>query len=604
VSWYQLLTGETPFNAGSAREVILKHINEEPPSLAEKAPHVGEDVRGLVAKLMAKDPEQRIPSARQLQADLAELARRYTLRDTVLLRLDALAPNQAPSPELAQTVPSLEAERPPLRLPKGIFWALLGVIAVGLLVGAFLVTTSIVREDEQARVDSAQEDLRVVRALVEEGELDQAAELALIAAARMREDGLEAMAAEAERIATEAQEKQVRDREDNAATELRKIRGLAKSYLDGPQAPDPESAARLEEVVQALNDLAGNYPGTEAAAEAAAMAQALSEQLEGIRTQQEESAARLEEARRMLHLAKGRIDDLLDDGRYGEAKQRAEEFLARHSDVELKGADTLVTEVKLRAERDVDQTIIKARQLQTEREDWEGARSLLEQLLGSTGFPRLEQRLRAALEDLEEAKAAARRQAIEDLRRRDASQLEELRRRVGDELARRRFGEAVDAVGLEAGRFEVREVRGEYEAWIDRLRGAERAVTRFLEAVDSGELVIAMDVEFVPGRGKKPGRVVEVDRVKRVLVFEGERKGVLADLPLEAREISAERLLDWQEQLDPQGAARLDVASLAWELGLGVRGKQILIALDPGRLTPRDRERRKALLFLDQQERR
>jgi len=101
VSWYQLLCGEPPYGGRNAAEIIRKHIDEEPPPLKERVPDLPREIDELVQRLMAKDPEQRLPSARQLQVDLAAIARKLALRETITLRLEAAAPNLPPSPGLA-----------------------------------------------------------------------------------------------------------------------------------------------------------------------------------------------------------------------------------------------------------------------------------------------------------------------------------------------------------------------------------------------------------------------------------------------------------------------------------------------------------------------
>ena len=143
-----MLCGETPFTGSSPQEIARKHVELEPPPLAERAPDAPPEVLGLVSRLMAKDPEERLPCARQLQADLAELARRYPLRETVLLRIDAVAPDEPPSDAL------LEVADPPPVDRSALAYAGLALVAIALLAGAFLVTR-LLMGDQQKRLAEA-----------------------------------------------------------------------------------------------------------------------------------------------------------------------------------------------------------------------------------------------------------------------------------------------------------------------------------------------------------------------------------------------------------------------------------------------------------------
>jgi serine/threonine-protein kinase len=60
---FELLTGRPPFVAGGDGEVMAMHIYEPPPRLSNLAPHLPVELDALLAKLLVKVPEDRIPSA-------------------------------------------------------------------------------------------------------------------------------------------------------------------------------------------------------------------------------------------------------------------------------------------------------------------------------------------------------------------------------------------------------------------------------------------------------------------------------------------------------------------------------------------------------------
>ena len=67
---FQLLTGRPPFVAGGDGEVMAMHIYEPPPRLSNLAPEQPVELDALVAKLLTKDPRDRIPSAAYALATL------------------------------------------------------------------------------------------------------------------------------------------------------------------------------------------------------------------------------------------------------------------------------------------------------------------------------------------------------------------------------------------------------------------------------------------------------------------------------------------------------------------------------------------------------
>lgn len=70
---FRMIAGRTPFIGITAREVMKKHIVEEPPDLREFAPEVSAAFAGIVRKLMAKNPDDRYASATELIAALEEI---------------------------------------------------------------------------------------------------------------------------------------------------------------------------------------------------------------------------------------------------------------------------------------------------------------------------------------------------------------------------------------------------------------------------------------------------------------------------------------------------------------------------------------------------
>lgn len=75
VTCYHLLAGQPPFRGNTAFEVAIQHIQNEPPPLAGVRPDLPADLCACVHKMMAKDPDARYQTARDIIRDLAKIQR-------------------------------------------------------------------------------------------------------------------------------------------------------------------------------------------------------------------------------------------------------------------------------------------------------------------------------------------------------------------------------------------------------------------------------------------------------------------------------------------------------------------------------------------------
>ncbi len=71
---YECVAGRPPFVSDEPGDLIRLHAVATPPPLAELAPDVSEFFATIVARLLAKDPDDRFPSAAALLAELQPLA--------------------------------------------------------------------------------------------------------------------------------------------------------------------------------------------------------------------------------------------------------------------------------------------------------------------------------------------------------------------------------------------------------------------------------------------------------------------------------------------------------------------------------------------------
>ncbi|MBX7222082.1 MAG: protein kinase [Blastocatellia bacterium] len=75
---FEMLAGRTPFPApeGDVIAIVLDHLNQIPPSVCDFAPEVPETVAAILARTLAKKPDER-PTAREFAEQLEEAARPF-----------------------------------------------------------------------------------------------------------------------------------------------------------------------------------------------------------------------------------------------------------------------------------------------------------------------------------------------------------------------------------------------------------------------------------------------------------------------------------------------------------------------------------------------
>ena len=72
-TFFHLLTGRTPFQGPTPATVVLKHLYEDPPDVRSLQHDIPDGVAFVVARMMAKDPQQRYTGCADLVCDLERL---------------------------------------------------------------------------------------------------------------------------------------------------------------------------------------------------------------------------------------------------------------------------------------------------------------------------------------------------------------------------------------------------------------------------------------------------------------------------------------------------------------------------------------------------
>lgn len=118
---YEALTGNLPYEAESALGQAVKHISEPPPSPREANPEVPEALDAVTVKLLAKDPEERYPSAAALAEDLERIRSGLPTIAASSGKTEPVmrAPLPPPSSPEERTRRAAAAVRPPVAAPVG-----------------------------------------------------------------------------------------------------------------------------------------------------------------------------------------------------------------------------------------------------------------------------------------------------------------------------------------------------------------------------------------------------------------------------------------------------------------------------------------------------
>jgi len=83
-TFFRMITGKTLFTGKSAKEIVLKHIKEPPPAASSVVKDVPDDLDLVLAKMLAKDPDQRHQNAKELIAALEEVCAHHGIKGSII----------------------------------------------------------------------------------------------------------------------------------------------------------------------------------------------------------------------------------------------------------------------------------------------------------------------------------------------------------------------------------------------------------------------------------------------------------------------------------------------------------------------------------------
>ncbi len=83
-TFFRMITGKTVFTGRTAKEIVLKHVNEPPPAASSAESDVPGDLDLVLAKMLAKDPEDRYSDSGELIGALEEVCANHGIKGAII----------------------------------------------------------------------------------------------------------------------------------------------------------------------------------------------------------------------------------------------------------------------------------------------------------------------------------------------------------------------------------------------------------------------------------------------------------------------------------------------------------------------------------------
>lgn len=151
IVFYEMLTGQVPFDAETPMAVVLKHITEPLPMPRAVNPAIPEPVERVILKALAKDSDDRYATAGEMVTALRRAMEEAETRPDVTFPLDetiSMPPQAAPLLVEEPSIPGEAEVKEPIVTPsrqRVPWWVLAGgAVVLAVVVGVILMTTGIV----------------------------------------------------------------------------------------------------------------------------------------------------------------------------------------------------------------------------------------------------------------------------------------------------------------------------------------------------------------------------------------------------------------------------------------------------------------------------
>jgi hypothetical protein len=148
IMFFQMATGQLPYDADTPLAIVLKHVNDALPIPSQLNPSLPPDVERVIFKALAKNPDDRYQTARELIQHLDRIAAGLSIPESDLVSGPVLASAGGQGAATVYATPTVSAAHtpppgaatvaPPLARPSRPGWILpaagFGVIVVALII--------------------------------------------------------------------------------------------------------------------------------------------------------------------------------------------------------------------------------------------------------------------------------------------------------------------------------------------------------------------------------------------------------------------------------------------------------------------------------------
>jgi serine/threonine protein kinase len=85
-TFFRMITGRNLFGGQTAKEIVLKHIKEPAPAASSYEDSVPDELDGVLSKMLAKEPDRRYQTARELIEGLETVCAHYGIKGSIIKR--------------------------------------------------------------------------------------------------------------------------------------------------------------------------------------------------------------------------------------------------------------------------------------------------------------------------------------------------------------------------------------------------------------------------------------------------------------------------------------------------------------------------------------
>ena len=174
---YEMLTGMKPFSAPELSGILYNVVNHHPPAVSEVNPGVPAALAAIVAKLLAKNPEDRYGTAGEALAELNAVVHEPVTASALSAEEVGATPHDNTSP--MATVIEPRDRQPVLRreVPASLFWIVSLVLAAALGYAVYTLSNAVenqrplpmITAEHRQRHSAKMDALRTARAYIDAG---------------------------------------------------------------------------------------------------------------------------------------------------------------------------------------------------------------------------------------------------------------------------------------------------------------------------------------------------------------------------------------------------------------------------------------------------